>query len=87
VLPTVFGVAGAQPGLTSGEGVSVAVLGQWPAFLIAPAFIGALSAVIGLRNALLCLVATALAASLLAGRIRILARDPAAWHNSECDTQ
>ncbi|WP_165989752.1 MFS transporter [Streptomyces sp. YIM 98790] len=68
--PAVFGLAGRQPGLTAGEGVSVLVLGQWPGFLLAPPLIGALAGLTELRLALLALVAASLAAALLAARVR-----------------
>ncbi|MEV5434153.1 hypothetical protein [Streptomyces sp. NPDC052701] len=41
VTPTAFAVAGNQPGLTAGEGMPVAVVGQWPGFLLVPPVIGA----------------------------------------------
>ncbi|MEE1943392.1 MFS transporter [Streptomyces sp. TRM 70361] len=69
VLPTVFALAGRQPGLSAGEGVSVAVIGQWPGLLLAGPLVGLLAGVWDLRIALLSLVAAALAAALLAGRV------------------
>ncbi|GGM47006.1 MFS transporter [Dactylosporangium sucinum] len=59
VTPTVLGFAGEQPGLTSGEGVSVVVMGQWPGFLVAAPLIGLLAGGVGLRGALLAVVVTA----------------------------
>ena len=61
MVPTVYSLAGNQPGLTAGEGVAVAALGQWPAFLLGPPLIGALSSALGLRTALLLLVVTSCA--------------------------
>ncbi|PJE95370.1 MFS transporter [Streptomyces carminius] len=69
VLPTVFALAGRQPGLSAGEGVSVAVIGQWPGLLLAGPLVGLLAGVWDLRIALLSLVAAVLAAALLAGRV------------------
>ena len=69
VIPTVFGLAGNQPGTTPGQGISVVVVGQWPAFLIGPPLVGALAGATGLRGALWLLVAAALAVSVLAGRL------------------
>lgn len=59
VTPTIMGIAGEQPGLSTGEGVSVVTMGQWPGFLIAPPIIGALAGVVGLRQALAVLVVAA----------------------------
>ena len=64
VAPTVYGLAGNQPHLSAGEGVAVAALAQWPAFLLGPPLIGALAGAFGLRTVLLLLVATSLAIAL-----------------------
>ncbi|GAA2447702.1 MFS transporter [Streptomyces macrosporus] len=69
VLPTVFALAGRQPGLSPGEGVSVAIIGQWPGILLAGPCVGLLAEVWDLRAALLSLVVAVLAAALLSGRI------------------
>ncbi|MFQ1003746.1 MFS transporter [Modestobacter sp. SSW1-42] len=61
VAPTVYGLAGNQPHLSAGEGVAVAALAQWPAFLLGPPLIGAAAGAVGLRTALLLLVLTSLA--------------------------
>jgi MFS family permease len=61
VAPTVYGLAGNQPHLSAGEGVAVAALAQWPAFLVGPPLIGAVAGAVGLRSALLLLVLTSLA--------------------------
>ncbi|MEE1942767.1 MFS transporter [Streptomyces sp. TRM 70361] len=69
MTPTVFGLAGKQPGLSSGEGVSVTVIGQWPGFLLAPPVIGAVAGLLSLRIALVTLVVAALGAVALSGRV------------------
>ncbi|MEO3755829.1 MFS transporter [Streptomyces sp. B6B3] len=69
-MPIIFGLAGDQPGVSTGEGVSVVALGQWPAFLAAPALIGALTGVVDLRVALLLAVVAAVAMAALVGRVR-----------------
>jgi len=69
VLPTVFALAGRQPGLSPGEGVSIAVIGQWPGFLLAGPLVGALAGVSDLRIALLALAVAAVVAALLSGRV------------------
>jgi len=69
VLPTVFALAGRQPGLSPGEGVSIAVIGQWPGFLLAGPLVGALAGVSDLRIALLTLAVAAVVAALLSGRV------------------
>ncbi|MGW0760574.1 MFS transporter [Streptomyces sp. NPDC002814] len=66
VTPTAFAVAGNQPGLTTGEGVSVAVVGQWPGFLLAPPGIGALAGQWSLRAALATLLVAVLGVALAA---------------------
>ncbi|MGW0336293.1 MFS transporter [Streptomyces sp. NPDC003011] len=68
VLPSVFGLAGKQPGLTAGEGVSVVVMGQWPGFLLAAPVIGVLADLTNLRIALGTLVLSTLCVALLSGR-------------------
>ena len=78
VIPTVYGLGGNQPELSSGEGVSVVSMGQWPGFLLASPLIGLLAGAVGLRTALVALVGAALATSVLAGRIRDPATDPQA---------
>ena len=73
VAPTVYGLAGNQPHLSPGEGVAVAALAQWPAFLLGPPVIGALAGALGLRAALLLLVLTGLAIAVCSRWVR----DPA----------
>ena len=65
VIPTVMGLAGNQPGVATGEGVTVVSFGQWPAMLIGPPLIGAVAGLVGLRSALFALVAAALLIVLL----------------------
>ncbi|WP_347814608.1 MFS transporter [Streptomyces sp. Tu 3180] len=66
VTPSAFAVAGSQPGLTAGEGVSVVVVGQWPGFLLAPPVIGALAHQWDLRAALATLLLAALCVAVAA---------------------
>ena len=70
IVPSVMGLAGNQPGIPTGRGVSVVSFGQWPAMLIGPPLIGALAGLVGLREALFLLVGAALLIALLAGWIR-----------------
>jgi fucose permease len=81
VLPTVFGLAGRQPGLSTGEGVSVAVVGQWPGFFLATPLIGLLADASTLRIALVTLIIFAFSAALFADRIRVPAREAARSRN------
>lgn len=69
IIPTVMALAGNQPGISAGQGVAVASLGQWPAFLLGPPLIGALAGVIGLRSALGLVVLSALTIAAIAGRL------------------
>ncbi|MGW2418579.1 MFS transporter [Streptomyces sp. NPDC001709] len=71
VLPAVIALAGRQPGVPAGEGVSVVSIGQWPGFLLAGPAVGLAAGVTGLRVALLALAAAGLGAALLAGRTRV----------------
>ena len=70
IVPSVMGLAGNQPGVPTGQGVSVVSFGQWPAMLIGPPLIGALAGLVGLRGALFLLVAAALSIVLLARWVR-----------------
>ncbi|UBU16223.1 MFS transporter [Nonomuraea gerenzanensis] len=71
VNPSLYTVAGNQRGLSPSEGVSMLELGQMPgASIAAPALIGALSGLIGLRLALVSVVVAVLLLCLLAGRLR-----------------
>lgn len=82
IVPTVIGLAGSQPGLAPGRGVSIVSLGSWPAFMIGPPLIGAIAGAVGLRYALGFVVLTTLSIALLAGRIRA-PEQPAAGTASE----
>ncbi|MCW2529242.1 MAG: major facilitator superfamily 1 [Pseudonocardiales bacterium] len=64
VVPTTYGLAGNQRGLTAAEGISVVAIGQWPAFLLGPPIIGAIAAAVGLRTALLLILVTSLVISI-----------------------
>jgi hypothetical protein len=69
VNPTVYTLAGNQGGLSASEGVSVVEVGQMPgAAIAAPALIGALSGLVGLRLALGSVVVAALLIAVLVGR-------------------
>ncbi|WP_157970672.1 MFS transporter [Nakamurella deserti] len=69
LVPTVYGLAGNQPGLPPGRGVAVVSFGQWPAYLVGPPLIGALAGLTGLRGALGVTVVAGIAVAVLAGRI------------------
>jgi MFS family permease len=71
VTPTVLGFAGEQRGLTSGEGVSVVVMGQWPGLLLAAPLIGLLAGALTLRFAIAVVVAMALAVVALLSLVRV----------------
>ena len=70
VVPSVTGLAGNQPGVATGQGVSVVSFGQWPAMLVGPPLIGAVAGLVGLRFALFVLVGAAVLIVLLCGWIR-----------------
>ncbi|TMR23428.1 MFS transporter [Nonomuraea turkmeniaca] len=71
VNPSVYTLAGNQEGLSPSEGVSMVELGQMPgASIAAPALIGALSGLIGLRVALASIVIAVLLLSVLVGQVR-----------------
>jgi MFS family permease len=70
LVPTVYGLAGNQPGLPAGRGVAVVSFGQWPAYLVGPPLIGTLAGFTGLRVTPSATVVAGLAVALLAGRIR-----------------
>jgi MFS family permease len=65
VLPALIALAGRQPGVPVGEGVSVVTIGQWPGFLLAGPAIGVLAGATSLRLALLTLIVAGLGAALL----------------------
>lgn len=70
-VPTVISLAGNQPGLRPGEGISIVVAGQWPAFFLAPPLIGVLAGLVGLRLALLTIVLSTLLMALITVRINV----------------
>jgi hypothetical protein len=65
----VIALAGRQPGVPPGEGVSVITIGQWPGFLLAGPAVGLLAGATSLRPALGALAVAGLAAALLSGRV------------------
>jgi MFS family permease len=69
VLPGVIALAGRQPGVPPGEGVSVITIGQWPGFLLAGPAVGLLAGATSLRPALGALAVAGVAAALLSGRV------------------
>jgi MFS transporter len=71
VNPSIYTLAGGDVDLSASEGVSVVEIAQVPGgAIVAPALIGALSSVVGLRIALGSIVLAALLLSLLAGQAR-----------------
>ena len=70
IVPSVTGLAGNQPGIPTGQGVSVVSFGQWPAMLLGPPLIGAVAGLVGLRFALFVLVGAAVLIAVLSGWIR-----------------
>ena len=70
INPSLFRLAGTQPGLTPAEGLSVGVMGQWPAFLLGPLIIGGLAEMVGLRWALLLPVLAAATVAFASRRIK-----------------
>jgi MFS family permease len=71
VNPALYTLAGHQEGLSPSEGVSMVELGQLPgASIAAPALIGALSGLAGLRLALTSIVVAVLLLGVLAARLR-----------------
>jgi predicted MFS family arabinose efflux permease len=67
VLPVLIALAGRQPGVPAGEGVSVITIGQWPGFLMAGPAVGLLAGAASLRVALLSLIVAGVGAALLSG--------------------
>jgi MFS family permease len=61
IVPLLFSAAGRVPGVAAGAGVAMAATMGYAAFLIGPPLIGFLADLIGLRAALLLLVASGLA--------------------------
>ena len=65
VLPSAIALAGRQPGVPAGEGVSVITIGQWPGFLLAGPAVGVLAGVTDLRVALVALIGAGVGAAVL----------------------
>ncbi|MHC3469757.1 MFS transporter [Streptomyces sp. 7R007] len=65
VLPTAIALAGRQPGVPAGEGVSVITIGQWPGFLLAGPAVGLLAGTTSLRTALAALILAGVGAAVL----------------------
>jgi hypothetical protein len=77
VNPIVYTFAGNQQNLTPSEGVSVVEIAQMPGGSIAaPALIGVLSGLVGLRAALWSIVVAALLLAFLVGRVSPRSVDP-----------
>lgn len=66
VLPSAIALAGRQPGVPAGEGVSVITIGQWPGFLLAGPAVGLLAGATSLRLALGALIVSSLVAAVVA---------------------
>jgi hypothetical protein len=69
VNPSIYTFADSEPDFSAREGVSVVEIAQMPGGSIAPALIGVLSIVVGLRVALGSIVVAALTLALLATRV------------------
>ncbi len=69
VTPTIFGLAGNQRGIGAGSGILLVTLASWPAFLIGPPLVGALSSQASLRVALLVVPVAAVLVAVLATRL------------------
>ncbi|MFF4269585.1 MFS transporter [Streptomyces sp. NPDC001536] len=65
VLPALIALAGRQPGVPAGEGVSVVTIGQWPGFLMAGPAVGILAGATSLRVAVGVLALAGLGAVVL----------------------
>lgn len=70
LVPTAIALAGNQPGIAAGKGVTAVSLGQWPAYLMGPPIIGALAELMSLRGALAMTVLTSLTVAVLASKLR-----------------
>ncbi|MEV6946430.1 MFS transporter [Streptomyces sp. NPDC051172] len=66
VLPAAIALAGRQPDVPAGEGVSVITIGQWPGFLLAGPAVGLTAGATSLRAALGALVVAGIGAAVLA---------------------
>jgi fucose permease len=76
VVPTVYGAAGAQQGVSAAVGVTTVTVASWPAFLVGPPVVGWLSSQVGLRGALLLVVAAVTAVAVLGRRVRTASTAP-----------
>ncbi|MFJ8142469.1 MFS transporter [Streptomyces sp. NPDC096013] len=70
VMPSVIRLAGRQPGLSAGEGVSTVTLGQWPGFLLASPVIGLVAGFTSLRVALFLLIVSGVCGAFLARKVQ-----------------
>ncbi len=70
LVPTIFGTAGNQPDVPASTGVSTITMASWPAFLLGPPLVGALSSMTSLRFALVVVIVAAGIVVLLAQRVR-----------------
>jgi HAD superfamily hydrolase (TIGR01509 family) len=67
VVPVLFRAAGSTPGISAGVGVAAVSTIGWLGFLAGPPAIGVVAGAVGLRGALVIVVAAILALALLAG--------------------
>ncbi|GAA2497151.1 MFS transporter [Streptomyces longisporus] len=65
VLPAAIALAGRQPDVPAGEGVSVITIGQWPGFLLAGPAVGLLAEATSLRVAPAALIVAGICAAVL----------------------
>ena len=56
VTPTVYGAAGNQPGIPSGQAIATLTIAAWPAFFAGPWLVGEISDATSLRSGLLVVV-------------------------------
>jgi hypothetical protein len=75
--PAIDSIAGNQPGLTAAEGIAVSEMGQMPGFFISPAIIGLVAGAVGLRLALVVVIAAILALLAPIGWVRPVDAYPA----------
>ncbi|KPI18404.1 major facilitator superfamily MFS_1 [Actinobacteria bacterium OK074] len=71
VMPSVIRLAGRQPDISAGEGVSMVTLGQWPGFLLASPVIGLLAGAASLRGALTLVILFGVGGAFLARNVRV----------------
>jgi fucose permease len=75
MTPTILGLAGNQRGVSAGSGILVVTLASWPAFLIGPPLVGAVSSQTSLRLALVVVPVAAALLAALATRLPLEDRD------------